>query len=1354
MKTLLLLLTFFWVQLSFTQSLVINEVAQGLVGNEEFVELLVIPDPSQTILCTEILPCLDLRGWIFDDNNGYFSGGPQAGVGIAAGACRFSMDIVWSCVPVGTIITIYNDAELTGPGNDESLIDGDCDMVIPISSSLFDRAASPLLPNTSSSSYTTNWVSGGDWNQISLANDDDSFQIYDPSDLTAPVHAVSWGAGAGANDQNTIIYFAQGTTDDVMSAENSVDCDFSNQANWNLLSNVVSPTMGTYNSIDNQNCIEALNNNCFNPMIASAISTDEDCSCDATLYAEDPILGTPLTIGSDGVYTYEWFDNGAPFISIGTGPIITNICPGVYNLIVTSGTGCIDTATVTVAPSLTSFVIDSTATVNGTNCAVYMTYCSETGTGDGNGTSNTGAFGLLTFGGATVDFSPTQEGSAIDPVTGSGTIYSGNDAFVAPFQALINTPYPTATGLISYFDDDPPFPFGTGSFDWFACNDVAGLNDCGADQLSCNQIMMEFTSLPDSIMLVGIEGAFSTVSDLVNALNGNTGCEQIVYPPVDGASFTMTPNCGGGTATLNSTTGGTFSFNPDLGDGAVIDPVTGTVTNVVTGTTYDILYTTSGSCASNATQQLTSVSGTTNIVVSNPGPFCEGAPISVTETGGDAISWSWSSNGLANFSNANDQTPTVTNAVNGEIFTVNIIDASGCSTSGQTALVINPNPIIDPITDVVICDSYVLPAIAGTNITVGATYYDATGGPSGTGTAYSVGSTINFADFVSYPVALYAYDEVGACSDEEPFSLTINQTPIIDPIGPLVECDSVQLPSITGTLSGNEGYFSLTGGLGTTFNVGDWITASTSIFIYDETITTPNCFAEEILDITINTALITDNAPVCVGQTVTLTGSGTPNVTNPWVSGTPATATVDDFGVVTGVAAGTTIITYTDANSCTDTVLVTVNALPSVNIPLVTPVCENVAITLNETGGDGTSWLWSSDGLATITSTNSQSPVITNGVDGETFEVIVTDANGCVDSLEVSITVNPLPVIEATPTDPLACNGTDGFIDVVLNPISTSTGTLSWTGGAIGSNPLADITADSPDISSLMAGSYNVTFTDDNGCVSNIEAVLLNNPGAPVLDLITDTTSCGVDFVLDVNDITGTTTGSQAYYDAGVLGANVIADLTVFDATNTPATIFAIDSNGVCASIVSFTVTVNPIPTVDVTADQALCANALTSAVTFTGNNAGTTYDWVNDDITTGLIASGSGDIAPFTATNATGSAIVSTVTVTPTLNGCTGVADVFTITVDPIPTVDATADQALCANASTTAVTFTGNNAGTTYNWVNDDITTGLAVSGSGDIASFTATNATGSAIVSTVTVTPTLNGVYRCCGCFHNHS
>ena len=94
------------------QTLIINEISQGSSGVQEYVEFLVVPDPSQTISCTEVLPCLDLRGWIFDDNNGYFTG-LGGGFGIAAGACRFSLDPFWACIPVGTIITIYNNVPNT-----------------------------------------------------------------------------------------------------------------------------------------------------------------------------------------------------------------------------------------------------------------------------------------------------------------------------------------------------------------------------------------------------------------------------------------------------------------------------------------------------------------------------------------------------------------------------------------------------------------------------------------------------------------------------------------------------------------------------------------------------------------------------------------------------------------------------------------------------------------------------------------------------------------------------------------------------------------------------------------------------------------------------------------------------------------------------------------------------------------------------------------------------------------------------------------------------------------------------------------------------------------------------------------
>jgi len=105
---------------------------------------------------------------------------------------------------------------------------------------------------------------------------------------------------------------------------------------------------------------------------------------------------------------------------------------------------------------------------------------------------------------------------------------------------------------------------------------------------------------------------------------------------------------------------------------------------------------------------------------------------------------------------------------------------------------------------------------------------------------------------------------------------------------------------------------------------------------------------------------------------------------------------------------------------------------------------------------------------------------------------------------------------------------------------------------------------------------------------------------------------------------------------------------------------------------VSVIVTVNPGPTVDDPADQAVCAGSLTAAVNFTGLVPGTVYNWTNDTPSIGLAASGSGNIAPFTAVNNGSSPVVATITVTPSYTNAgityTGTPQTFTITVNPLP--------------------------------------------------------------------------------------
>ncbi|MFY7886072.1 MAG: Ig-like domain-containing protein [Dolichospermum sp.] len=84
------------------------------------------------------------------------------------------------------------------------------------------------------------------------------------------------------------------------------------------------------------------------------------------------------------------------------------------------------------------------------------------------------------------------------------------------------------------------------------------------------------------------------------------------------------------------------------------------------------------------------------------------------------------------------------------------------------------------------------------------------------------------------------------------------------------------------------------------------------------------------LNITINALpTITGNSLACINATLQLTGSATANATNPWVSSNPAVATVSSTGLVTGITAGTTTITYTNSNGCSITKVITINAQPT-----------------------------------------------------------------------------------------------------------------------------------------------------------------------------------------------------------------------------------------------------------------------------------------------------------------------------------------------------------------------------------------------------------------------------------------
>jgi len=81
---------------------------------------------------------------------------------------------------------------------------------------------------------------------------------------------------------------------------------------------------------------------------------------------------------------------------------------------------------------------------------------------------------------------------------------------------------------------------------------------------------------------------------------------------------------------------------------------------------------------------------------SNSGPICTGADIMLFETGGSAVSWVWSTSGLATFNNNTLQNPTARGAVNGEIFTVTITDLNNRKATANTTVVVYSAPPARP----------------------------------------------------------------------------------------------------------------------------------------------------------------------------------------------------------------------------------------------------------------------------------------------------------------------------------------------------------------------------------------------------------------------------------------------------------------------------------------------------------------------------------------------------------------------------------------------------------------------------------------------------------------------------------
>lgn len=301
--------------------------------------------------------------------------------------------------------------------------------------------------------------------------------------------------------------------------------------------------------------------------------------------------------------------------------------------------------------------------------------------------------------------------------------------------------------------------------------------------------------------------------------------------------------------------------------------------------------------------------------------------------------------------------------------------------------------------------------------------------------------------------------------------------------------------------------------------------------------------------------------------------------------GSPAGGTFSGTGVSGSTfdpSAGTQQITYafTDANSCSNsaTTTININPLPNVSAGLDQTICSGESVTLSGSGAASYTWTNSVvNGVAFV-------PSLTPPATFVSYSVTGTDVNGCQNSDQVDVFINPIPTVQVA--NATIC---DGESHTITTAASLSGGSYAWT-------PTNETTA-SIAVSPSQTTIYTVVYSL-NGCDSPpASSTITVNPSPPV--------NAGVDQAICIGEqVTLTASGATSYaWNGGV------TDGVAFSPTSTLTyNVVGTDVNG-CQNSDQVVVTVNNLPTIQGGSDVSLC---LGQSFTLNGSG-GVSYTWDNN---------------------------------------------------------------------------------------------------------------------------------------------
>ncbi len=425
---------------------------------------------------------------------------------------------------------------------------------------------------------------------------------------------------------------------------------------------------------------------------------------------------------------------------------------------------------------------------------------------------------------------------------------------------------------------------------------------------------------------------------------------------------------------------------------------------------------------------------------------------------------------------------------------------------------------------------------------------------------------------------------------------------------------------------------------------------------------------------------------ICTGQTTTLSNLVTGGV---WSSASTTVSVGTASGIVTGLRAGTTTITYTTTAGCTTITSVTVNTSVA-SIAGGGALCKGATTLLTDATNGG---VWSSDNttVATVGSTG-----IVNGVDVGTSTISYTLVTGCNSTKIISVNVAPANITGMGNVCPgflislsdvvsggtwASSNTANATIDGsgIVSGIATGTATISYSLGtgctvtkamSVYAAPMAITGAGSVCKGAMTqltdataGGSWSATGSAASvgagtGIVAGVSA------GTTTISYVMTSTGCAATTIVTVSNAPGAIAGNSTVCTANTITLTNAVSGGTWSSTGSAASVGT--TNGIVTGVSAGTATITyslggscittkiitvapPLPAI--TGAATVCAGATTALSNSTSGGAWSATGAVN-------VGAGSGIVSGIAAGTGTATYTVAT-------TGCTTTK---TITVDPLP--------------------------------------------------------------------------------------